>query len=1167
MKCNRGTNNNLKRIFCNLAFKNNKYKKGIIIILGLVFINCCDYKFTDSTLEANKEENELTENNGDEIELVNVESINNEENEKKEDQASEIIENEGMFSNTINDSFLKEERCSYCQSCLKKKIVFCGKEFSCCCLACLLSSLGAITAGLITYFLCKKKSLGNSNKVEREEEEEEEEIEKEEEKGIERDEEKEVEREKEKEVEKEIEKEVEKEVEKELEKEDPEQKRYAKEQECFYSSFPGEDLATIVQKLQEKGLEIYKDYSFCKNTDSDFYIFQINKIEEFNDINTSKENSFVLNNVSKNLKREVISDPEHYKELLYLSAEKDYINTLKEKDLSETEIKSILLKDFFLNLSEREEHFISVKNPEKFFSNFDSNLMNNIFNIKCIQVGKEKLYSIENFFKGYENVKSIDISLLDLSEIKSANSCFYGCKNLVDLKLPSCNFSKCEDLSYFFAGCSNLKNINCENWTLFSIVSMTHLFDNCKNLISITLPQTGDKLKDISYMFANCENLNTVISLNSFNTINIENMSHLFYNCFNLQSIDSIKNWNTKNLINVEYLFFNCKTLSSINLNWNTKNIINANFLFSGCYNLLNIIFEGLNLDITVPCTNMFRGCTNIEKVCTPENLIIENSLQSLWSQKVIYLDKCYFKKSDFVCPNSDIKTELDNKLKNLGLIEDEDYFWYDKSGDLDFSVMTFNDKENTNSCFFSCKNLFINGESIFKSLLKLESINIKQQSKNKINTAESMFEDCRNLVSVNLEGLDFQNAISVKAMFKNCNSLETLFLGKFNTLNVITFESMFENCSSINNLDFSKIITSESESFKNMFNGCKNLTSINLSLFNTEKATNMSGMFDFCESITSLDLSRFNTPKLKDIGSMFKDCIKLEQIRWNNNFITSNVTNMIYLFYNCKSLKYIDLSFFDTKNVEVFGGMFTNCASLTNLDLTSFNTSNGKNMSFMFYGCTYLTTLKLTSFDVKKVTTMAYMFAGCSFLSDLQFWQNTTTENLTDIQSLFFGCMSLIKIDLSSFITTKVTNMDSAFYYCTRLLSLNLNNFDSTSLVSANNMFAECWSLKEIYANNKFSPGSFVSTNNMFFKSFALVKVCMILNEKMLDNLEENIGKTSISLGCYIKNTNTLSTNNFASYEKQNIFSVEDTKKNLSSLFNIDLRNETDFPILNGLK
>ena len=197
--------------------------------------------------------------------------------------------------------------------------------------------------------------------------------------------------------------------------------------------------------------------------------------------------------------------------------------------------------------------------------------------------------------------------------------------------------------------------------------------------------------------------------------------------------------------------------------------------------------------------------------------------------------DKCYFKKSDFVCPNSNIKTEWDNKLKNLGLIEDEDYFWYDKSGDLDFSVMTFNDKENTNSCFFSCKNLFINGESIFKSLLKLESININQQNKNKIDTAESMFEDCRNLVSVNLEGFDFQNAISVKAMFKNCNYLETLFLGQFNTLNVITFESMFEKCNSLKNIDYSKIITNKSDSFKNMFNGCKNFISTNLSLFNTE--------------------------------------------------------------------------------------------------------------------------------------------------------------------------------------------------------------------------------------------------------------------------------------------------------------------------------------------
>lgn len=107
MKCNKRINNNFKGIFCNLAFKNNKYKKGIIIILGLIFINCCDYKITNSTLEANK-----------------------------------------------------EEKCSYCQSCLKKKIVFCGKEFPYYCLACLFSSLGAITAGGNYIFFMQKNHQG-----------------------------------------------------------------------------------------------------------------------------------------------------------------------------------------------------------------------------------------------------------------------------------------------------------------------------------------------------------------------------------------------------------------------------------------------------------------------------------------------------------------------------------------------------------------------------------------------------------------------------------------------------------------------------------------------------------------------------------------------------------------------------------------------------------------------------------------------------------------------------------------------------------------------------------------------------------------------------------------------------------------------------------------------
>ena len=54
----------------------------------------------------------------------------------------------------------------------------------------------------------------------------------------------------------------------------------------------------------------------------------------------------------------------------------------------------------------------------------------------------------------------------------------------------------------------------------------------------------------------------------------------------------------------------------------------------------------------------------------------------------------------------------------------------------------------------------------------------------------------------------------------------------------------------------------------------------------------------------------------------------------------------MSYLFYNCYSLRYVDINNFDTYNVVDMSNMFFNCSSLENIDLNSFNTSSVNDMS-----------------------------------------------------------------------------------------------------------------------------------------------------------------------------------------------------------------------------
>ena len=58
---------------------------------------------------------------------------------------------------------------------------------------------------------------------------------------------------------------------------------------------------------------------------------------------------------------------------------------------------------------------------------------------------------------------------------------------------------------------------------------------------------------------------------------------------------------------------------------------------------------------------------------------------------------------------------------------------------------------------------------------------------------------------------------------------------------------------------------------------------------------------------------------------------------------------------------------------------MFYECSSLKELNLNNFNTHNVTNMSYMFYGCSSLKDLNLNNLNINNVTWMKNMFYGCS--------------------------------------------------------------------------------------------------------------------------------------------------------------------------------------------
>ena len=216
-----------------------------------------------------------------------------------------------------------------------------------------------------------------------------------------------------------------------------------------------------------------------------------------------------------------------------------------------------------------------------------------------------------------------------------------------------------------------------------------------------------------------------------------------------------------------------------------------------------------------------------------------------------------------------------------------------------------------------------------------------------------------------------------------------------------------------------------------------QNLTSIEgMKNLDTSEVEDMSEMFYGCKLLETLDLSYFNTEKVVNMSSLFRNCEKLKSLDLCN-FKTTNVTDMSSMFSNCSSLTSLDVSSLDTKNVTTMASMFSDCKALLSLDLSGFNTSNVTNMNAMFASCESIESLDISSFDTHNVTTLRSLFLGCFKIETLDV-SSFNTESVTDMSEVFSWCTNLNTIYASNkWVNDKVWPADgrSLFYNCQKLV------------------------------------------------------------------------------------------------------------------------------------
>ncbi|MDD6001319.1 MAG: BspA family leucine-rich repeat surface protein [Bacteroidales bacterium] len=180
-----------------------------------------------------------------------------------------------------------------------------------------------------------------------------------------------------------------------------------------------------------------------------------------------------------------------------------------------------------------------------------------------------------------------------------------------------------------------------------------------------------------------------------------------------------------------------------------------------------------------------------------------------------------------------------------------------------------------------------------------------------------------------------------------------------------------------------------------------------------------------------------FKETRPKSCSDWFAGFHNVVSIEGIENLNTSEVTTFSSMFYQCQSLKNIDLRGFNTNKVTNMNRMFSCCENLTNLDLSSFNTDKVEDIDYMFYRCTRIETIDLSSFNTQSVKKMNGVFMKCTNLQYIDL-SSFKTANVTDISDMFSNCYHLktIYVDKDKWLLNNdlITNDENLFYNCISL-------------------------------------------------------------------------------------------------------------------------------------
>ena len=226
------------------------------------------------------------------------------------------------------------------------------------------------------------------------------------------------------------------------------------------------------------------------------------------------------------------------------------------------------------------------------------------------------------------------------------------------------------------------------------------------------------------------------------------------------------------------------------------------------------------------------------------------------------------------------------------------------------------------------------------------------------------------------------------------------------------------------------------------------------------------------------------------DMSYMFNNCKYLQDVDFRN-WKTDNITSMEAIFQLCDLERIPDISYFNTNNLENIRAMFCKCIKLREIPNMNkwFNNKESKisNISMLFNGCKSLTSINLPkTWYTTNLEDMSYMFNRCANLKEIHNLKILQTFKVKNMCGVFNGCEKLdnIKID---FKTPNVEDMSIMFQNCRSLEKIDIRFSDTKRLKDISGMFSGCKTIKVIKSIGIYSIDSVTNMTGLFKGCFSL--------------------------------------------------------------------------------